>query len=96
MKAFGRKADENKKPVEMTYDGRNGMEILEWSRDENTSASFQWRDGVEPNDVRVFLTAPHLHWAVVPVGSTIRLQPSGDLELVLPEPEATEPPQKED
>lgn len=90
MKPFSRKADEKKKPVEMTYDGKNGAEVLEWSRDANTSARFQWREGIAPNDVRVFLTTPHLHWAIVPVGATIRLQPDDSLELVLPEPETKE------
>lgn len=90
MKAFTRKADEKRKPVEMLYDGTNGMEVLDWSRDDNTTARFQWRLGIEPNDVRVYLTSPHLHWEVVPVGATIRLLPTGDLELVLPEPETTE------
>lgn len=90
MKPFSRKADENKKPVEMTYDGTNGPEILEWSRDENTTARFQWRPGIAPEHVRVFLTEPHLHWELVPVGATISLTPDGGLELTLPEPEKPE------
>lgn len=90
MKAFTRKTDEKKKPVEMTYTGSNGPEVLEWARDDNTSSRFQWREGIEPDQVRVFLTEPHMHWETVPVGATIRLLPTGDLELVLPEPETTE------
>lgn len=92
MKPFSRKADEKKKPVEMTYDGNNGAEVLEWSRDDNTTARFQWREGIDPADVRVFLTTPHMHWEIVPIGGTIRLLPDGDLELVLPEaePETTD------
>jgi hypothetical protein len=94
VKPFGRKTEEKRKPVEMTYDGENGAEVLEWSRDDNTSARFQWRPGIDPQNVRVLLTEPNIYWAVVPVGATIRLLPTGDLELVFPEPKA--PPTKEE
>jgi hypothetical protein len=88
MKPLSRKGDEKRKPVEMTYDGDNGPEVLEWARDDNTSSRFQWRPGIAPEDVRVLLNTPHIHWEIVPVGATIRLQPDGDLELVLPQPKA--------
>ncbi len=95
MKAFGRSAPKDEKPVRMKYTGNNGAEVLEWSRDEDTTARFQWRPGIAPEDVRVFLTEPHLHWEICPPGATLALTPEGHLEMLIPEP-GDEPDEKRD
>lgn len=81
MKPFSRPAAENRKPVRMTYDGTNGREIVEWSRDENTAARFQYRPELPDEPARVLLVDPVPHWVVVEEGRTIALTREGDLEL---------------
>lgn len=94
MKAFQRKSEGEPKAREMVFDGTNGRDVIEWSRDENLTARFQHRPELpEEHDrqARVLLVEP-LRWEVVPPGSTISLDGDGDLVLTLPEPE----PDKED
>lgn len=95
MKApLGRKAVKDVKPVRIKYTGSNGLEVLEWSRDDNTTARFQWRPQIAPEDVRVFLVHPHPHWEIVPIGATLVLDVDGNLELVLPEEAALSDPEE--
>jgi hypothetical protein len=78
------------RPTSMTYDGTNGLEILEWSRDGDTSARFQYRPELPDEPARVRVQEPHQEWLIVPVGATIHLNRDGDLELELPDAEQSD------
>jgi hypothetical protein len=100
VKAFTRRQAEDEKPTSMVFDEteQNGLDILEWSRDGDTSARFQYRPDLpdeHDRQARVLLLEPHRHWAVVPKGSTIHINRDGDLELEIPEPPAPAPKKEE-
>ena len=92
MKAFQRTSskDDDDKPLSMTYTGDNGRDVLEWSRDGDTSARFQHRPELPDEPARVLVYNPFPSWEIVPVGATIHINREGNLELELPEPETKE------
>jgi hypothetical protein len=90
MRALTRKSGADDKPTSMQFDGtiKGGLDVLEWSRDGDTSARFQYRpDMPEQADrqARVLLVDPYRRWEIVPVGATIHINQDGNLELELPE-----------
>jgi hypothetical protein len=91
VKTFQRNdRDEEEKPTSVVFDGNNGAEVTEWSRDGDLSARFMHRPELpdeRDREARVLLAKPHIHWEVVPVGSTISLDREGNLVLTLPQPD---------
>jgi hypothetical protein len=100
MMQIGRKrAQEPEKPSAMVYDGTNDQEILDWSRDGDTSARFQPArslDGGPLQAARLRLAREDGRgdeWVVVPEGATIHQDPKdGELSLELPADEETQTP----
>jgi hypothetical protein len=96
VKTFQRNdRDEEEKPTSVVFDGSNGAEVTEWSRDGDLSARFMHRPELpdeRDREARVLLTRPNLHWEVVPPGSTISLDRDNNLVLTLPEPQKDEEP----
>jgi predicted ATP-binding protein involved in virulence len=89
VKAFQRKKDDDERPTSMTFDGtaKSGLDIVEWSRDPDTSARFQYRPELPDEPARVLLVDPVRQWVIVPVGAVIHINSDGDLELEISQPE---------
>lgn len=82
---------EPEKARSMVYDGTNDREILDWSRDGDTSARFQPSrklEGQPDQKARIRLNRADGRgdgWEVVPVGATIHQDPKdGELTMELP------------
>lgn len=93
---FGRRREKPaEKPTEMTYDGTNGAEMVDWARDGDLSPRFV--DGRLGQPARVLLPLEGGQggdeWVVVPAGAVVYIA-DGVMHLELPDD--TEEPTKEE